>query len=167
MAVFDKLIPHADKAQLHTGEAYEIWTQTLARYDTLELAQYFENQIHDKDLKFIVKAGINNLIQKQIKTLENLADEYKVPLPTRPPKNPYLKSTTDQVRDEEIFRIILDGAQTAMDVHVKSIKIASSDKLRNIFRDFLNQELDSYETMFKYGKLKGWIKSPPDYIHNN
>lgn len=166
MQVFEKLIPHNDKNQIHTGEAYVIWSHVLTRYDTLELAQYFMNQIHDEDLKNFVNQGINNLVQKQINTLENLADEYKIPLPSRPPKNPYLKSSTDQIRDEEIFRIVFDGSQAAMDMHTKAIKICVNDKLRSTFRDFLNEELNTYEIMVNYGKSKGWIESPPNYVYN-
>lgn len=107
------------------------------------------------------------MILKQIGVLERLADEYKIPLPPRPPKNPYIYDSTEFMRDEHIYRIIFDGAQSAFDVHTKSIKLTSSDKLRKIFRDFFMQELDNYESLIKYGKFKGWVKNPPQYHANN
>ncbi|KUO76837.1 MAG: hypothetical protein APF77_21380 [Clostridia bacterium BRH_c25] len=165
MPILDKLIPHADKEQIHAGEAYSVWTQTMARYDTLGLTQYMENLIHDSDLKALVKFGTNNVIKPQIKRLEDFAEKYKIPLPPKPPKSVNTSNATDTAGDEAIFRIIFDGAQTALNVHVKEINIATNDFLRSMYRDFLKEDLDNYENMIKYGKFKGWVKNPPTYQH--
>jgi hypothetical protein len=163
MNIISKLIPHSDEKQIHVGEAYSIWSQAVARYDTLELAQYLGKFAHDKDLKVLINFGISNVIQPQIKKIEELAEKFNVPLTTRPPKSINISDVTDPARDEEIFRIIFDGAQSALLIHIKEINIAINDTLRSAYIDFLKNDLENYEGMVRYGKVKGWIKSPPIY----
>lgn len=166
MTILDKLIPNSNTDTIHVGEAYSLWSQAAARYDTLELAQHMENLIHDKDLKALVKFGISSIIQPQINRIEDFANKHKVSLPDRPPKNANAAKVTDALGDEEIFRIIFDGVQTALLLHIKEINLSTNDSLRNMYKDFLKIDLDNYESMIKYGKLKGWIKNPPKYELN-
>ena len=165
MNIISKLIPHIDEEQIHVGEAYSIWSQATARYDTLELVQYMEKLVHDNDLRVLINFGISKIIQPQIKKIEELADEYKVQLTPKPSSKVNIPSVTDPVRDEEIFRIIFDGIQAGLLIHIKEINLAINDSIRNTYVDFLKDDLDNYETMVKYGKAKGWVKSPPIYMH--
>lgn len=164
MNIISNLIPHKDEEQIHVGEAYSIWSQAIARYDTLELIQYMEKLVHDKDLKVLISFGISRVIQPQIKKLEELAEQYKVQLTPKPPQKVNIPNVTDPVRDEEIFRIIFDGIQAALLIHIKEINLAVNDMIRSTYADFLKSDLDNYEAMIKYGKAKGWVKSPPIYM---
>lgn len=163
MPILDKLIPHTDSENLHVGEAYVIWTQAMARYDTLELAQRMISQIHDNDLKILVKTGITNIVEPQISKLENYAQKYNIPLPPRPPKSVNAQYATDATRDESVFKIIFDGSQSALLVHIKAINMTTNDTLRKLFKGFLIDDLDNYDSLVKFGKFKGWIKNPPIY----
>jgi len=165
MNIISKLVPHKDEEQLHIGEVYSIWSQAVARYDTLELVQHMENLVHDKDLKALINFGISRVIEPQIKKLEELADKYKVQLTPKPPQKVNVPDVAGSMRDEEIFRIIFDGAQAAFLLHIKEINIAVNDSLRSAYVDFLKNDLDNYEFMIKYGKAKGWLKAPPIYMH--
>lgn len=164
MPIIDKIIPHKDNDMLHVGEIYEIWTQVTARYDTMELTQYMLDSIHDADFKTIVEAGLNSIIKPQIKKLEDVAKKYSIPLPSKPPVKVNLPDNSGAERDKAIFKLIFDGAQTALNVHVKAIEICTNDSLRSLFINFLEQELDDYNTLIKYGKFKSWIGSPPHYM---
>lgn len=164
MAIIDKIIPHKDNGMLHVGEIYAVWSQVTARYDTMELTQYILDSIHDADFKILVEAGLNNIIIPQIKKLESIAQKHSIPLPSKPPVKVDLPTETKAERDKALFKIIIDGAQTALKVHIKAVEICTNDSLRNLFMDFLKQELDDYNTLVKYGKFKSWISNPPIYM---
>jgi len=166
MNLLDKVFSQVEFGkEIHSGEAYILWTQLQARYDTLELAQYFFQQAKDSDFKALLDHGIKNVITPQIKTLEKLMNHYKIPVTERPPVDMNLRmKNTETTRDEHMFRIIFAGSQTALLVHVKGINICINDALRNTFMDFLSKELHMYDNLVKYGKLKGWVHVPPAYI---
>lgn len=166
MKLLDKMMAQEDiNAGLHTGEAYILWTQVHARYDTLELAEMFMNLASDSDLKTLIDNGISKLIKPQIKKLEETMTHYRLPLPPRPPMAMNYAGNIEQARDEWMFRIIFAGSQTALNVHIKAINICINDSLRNMFMNFLNQELHMYDNMVKYGKIKGWVYQAPRYTH--
>jgi len=167
MSLRDKIIKQEDiDSGIHSGEAYIIWNQIVTRYDTAELADFILNFAKDADFKLLVQKGINNIIRPQIDELEKAARHYRLPLPPRPPLNQNLPANTEAIRDEFLFKLIIDGSQTALDVHVKAIKLCVNDSLRNLFMNFLQQETAQFDSLFKYGKIKGWIENAPAYKNN-
>lgn len=60
----------------------------------------------------------------------------------------------EEARDESMFRAIFSGSQTALLVHIKAINMYINDSLRNMFENFLNDELKMYNGIIKYGKPK-------------
>ncbi len=166
MGLLSKVISKEDfDPTLHSGEAYILWEQLLTRYDTLELTLFIFNLASDTDFKALVARGVDNLIMPQIKRLETTMDHYRVPLPERPPKSINLSTGMDEARDVHLFRLILDGSQTALGVHIKAINVCTNDSLRNLFMNFLIDDLKMYDDLVKYGKLKGWVRNAPEYKH--
>jgi hypothetical protein len=41
-----------------------------------------------------------------------------------------------------------------------------NDRLRQLFRKMLMEEVDYFDNLIKYGKLKGWMHHAPLYISN-
>jgi hypothetical protein len=54
-----------------------------------------------------------------------------------------------------------------MNVHLRGIKLFLNDSLRNLFAEFLVDELKVHDNMIKYGKLKGWVMSTTVYGQQN
>lgn len=76
--LLDKIIAHEDKyAGIHAGEAYILWTQLQARYDTLELTELILNFAKDTDFKTFVERGITTHVRPQITKLEETLAYYK------------------------------------------------------------------------------------------
>lgn len=161
MDFLSKLILHNDTDQIHIGEAYAIWTQLVARYDSVEVVQDLINRSHDKDLILLLKKGLTDLVLTQISTLEKMMQKYKIQFPPRPPKKISSSSEREQSRDEIIYRIVFNTGQSALMFHVKAINICINDNLRSMFIDFLKDELEMYNSLVKYGKFKGWVKHAP------
>ena len=150
---------------IHSGEAYILWAQLVAHYDTFELIEFFMNMAKDKDFQILVSTAVTRVIKPQIDKLEATMNFYKLPLPTRPPGKVNLQNNVEAARDESMFSIISDLSQTALSLHIKAINMCVNDSIRNMFMGFLNDELKSYDNLVKYGKVKGWIRNPPSYYH--
>lgn len=110
-----------------------------------------------------MKTGIATILDQHITVLETLMDKYKLPLPTRPPKNVHTSVNSEVLRDELMFRLIFTGIQNFLDMHIKGIRNLKSDSLREIFMGFLEDEVRAYDDLVKYSKLKGWIQVPPQF----
>ncbi|MFZ5633623.1 MAG: DUF3231 family protein [Bacillota bacterium] len=165
MKLLEKVVAREGKG-IHAGESYILWSQLQARYDTLELAQFHASLASDEDFKLLVDRGIDGLIKPQIKKLEDTMNRYRIPLPTRPPRDINLPASAfEAARDESMFRIILSGSQTALLVHAKAINACTNDSLRNMFLNFFNDEAHMYDDLVKFGKIKGWVHMPPRYKH--
>lgn len=163
MNVLDKILGTQADSGLHAGEAYILWTQLQARYDTLELVQFHADLANDLDFRALVHRGIKDVIQPQIKKLEETMRHYQITVPPPPPVDMNLPSNIESARDVAMFRIILSGSQTALTVHIKAINICINDSLRNMFMGFLVDDLKMYDNLVKYGKIKGWVHEPPAY----
>lgn len=149
---------------VHAGEAYILWTQLQAWYDVLELSEVFINYTNDADLKFILKNGTVDIIKTSINKLEDFMDKYKVDFPERPPRDFKTPTDTETMRDEMIYRVLFDISQSALMFHAKAINICTNDTLRSLFMNFMTDQMDTYDNLIKYGKLKGWVHAAPAYI---
>ncbi|HBC91604.1 MAG TPA: hypothetical protein DCZ10_01510, partial [Pelotomaculum sp.] len=66
------------------------------------------------------------------------------------------------ITDELIFRHLWIGMQYFIGQDVQhATRGITNDTLRDMFTDFVNDELKSFGNITKYGKLKGWFESPP------
>jgi hypothetical protein len=167
LGLLDKIIKQEDiDSGIHSGESYIIWTQIVARYDTLELVDVILNFSNDLDFKLLVKRGIDKVIKPQLNQLIEKAKYYRLPLPPRPPESQNLSSNMETFRDEFLYKLLMDGSQTGLDVHLKAIKICINDALRDMFMEFILQEMKLYDELIKYGKVKGWLENAPIYKNN-
>lgn len=147
-----KVIFNKKAEDIHSGEAYIIWAQLVAHYDTLELIEFFMSAAKDSDLKLLVENGVSKVIKPQIDKLEATMNSYKLPLPSRPPGKVNLQNNVEAARDESMFSIISDLSQTALNLHIKAINMCVNDSIRNMFMGFLNDELKTYDNLVWKGK---------------
>lgn len=147
---------------LDTGETFLLWDQLVSRYDIIELTQVFQNFAHDPDFKYILKKGLEENLEKQVNELEKEMNTFKIPLPNRPPKSVHVAANSGIMDDEMMFRQVFSGVQNFLENHVRTIRsIITNDPLRHMFVRFTKEELDLYENLCKFGKLKGWLQIPP------
>jgi hypothetical protein len=154
-------LPKGTKEKLDTSEAFQLWDHLIARYDAVEITQVYQNQAHDKDFKFLLGRGLKDILEKQINILEKEMDHFGLPLPARPPKS--VKTVnTELLEDELIFRELFSSIQDMLSLHVAGIKqTTTNDRLRGIIRNFLDEELNTFNNFAKYGKAKGWTRPVP------
>lgn len=162
--IFNFHIGKADKAEspvLSAGEAYTLWNNLITRYDNIEKTQFYQNFIHDPDFKYFVCKGLETL-EKQANELDKLMDMYKLPLPNRPPKSIFVKVNSELLNDRYMFRDLIAGVEDLMTILTHTVRTyANNDILRGLAIKSLHKELETYDDMCKFGKLKGWLVPPP------
>ncbi|GAB6137699.1 DUF3231 family protein [Halanaerobaculum tunisiense] len=151
------------KEELSSAEAGHLWELLNLRYDQLQLTRIFLDFVHDQDLKIILQRGTSKL-QKQIKKLEEKASEFELPLPEKPPASQQAKIDSEMMEDKFIYRIILKGSQDAIDTHIRAVvETIRNDNIRDLFFQLYNEEVELYDDIIRYGKIKGWSYISPKY----
>ncbi|MCL6639454.1 MAG: DUF3231 family protein [Firmicutes bacterium] len=145
-----------------SGEAFLLWDHLILRYDIIEMTQIYQNFTHDPEFAALIKGGLAETLERQVDLLEKEMNTFQLPLPPRPPKSVRAGTNTTMLDDRFIFRQIFLGIQSFLDSHVRTIRsIITNDPLRRMFIRFAKEELDIFDNLCKYGKLKGWLEVPP------
>ena len=152
-----------DTENISSREAFNIWDILRARYNSVESLYFFNNFVHDREFSYL----INNLIkdyQKQVDKLEKLAKKYKLKVPASPTKEMTFSVQLDQVTDKFVFRkVFSDLVFELSSLNQGVISTAFNDELRDHFVKFTFAHLNNFQTLYKYGKVKGWTEIPPAY----
>ena len=157
-------LPKGTEEQVDSGEAFHFFDHLTARYDAVNMTQIFHNQTHDLDFKYILKEGLQDTLEQQINRLEEEMNYFGLPLPTRPAKSVKTVKTSEQIEDELIFRDVFTGISNILNLHANGFKQnVTNDRIRGVYIDFLKEELELYNNLLKYGKLKGWTRPIPMY----
>ena len=159
-----KQVPPETKDSLDSGEAYLLWDHLAARYDTIEKTQKYQNFAHDVEFKALLVLGLQTVLEKQANILEKECGKFAIILPSRPPKTIKTNEGMELYDDELIFRDIFTGMQFIMELHSTALKQSTTnDRLRSMFRKFLDQEIKTLNNWINYGKTKGWLRPIPMY----
>lgn len=151
------------KEELAASEGAHLFDLLTLRYDQQQLTSLFLGFIHDEDLKQIVKRGKSTL-EDQIKVLENKSQEYEVPLPESSPAHQNINIDPEAINDKFISRTISNGIKDAISLHIRSIiETIRNDDLRSFFHKLYQEEVDIFNKLIKYQKLKGWSDITPKY----
>lgn len=152
-----------EKEDLSTSEAGHLWELLNLRYDQLQLTRIFLGFVHDEDLEIILQRGASKL-KNQIGTLEEKAANFEMPLPEKPPASEQATIDPEIMEDKFVYRIILKGAQDAIDTHIRAVvETVRNDNIRDLFFQLYNKEVELYNDFIRYGKMKGWAYIAPRY----
>ncbi|MTI84820.1 MAG: hypothetical protein FH756_13165 [Firmicutes bacterium] len=89
-----------------------LWDFTAARYKCIEETQIYHNFAHDKDLREIIKYGLEKVLETQINNLEQQLNQFSVPLPERPPKSfKNQEKNSIYFSDRFLFKQIFEGVK--------------------------------------------------------
>ncbi len=154
--------PH-QKELLSTSEAFHIWYHINLRYEQVELLGIFANFAHDVEFRAILQHGAY-IFEKQVKAIEQLALIHNVMLPNQPSLMAMSPIDPETIRDQFMYRILLNWELNALDAHVRAIiETIRNDPLRKQWSEILETELGYYDNFLKYGKMKGWTRVIPIY----
>jgi hypothetical protein len=104
------------------------------------------------------------VLNEQTRALEEEAIKFEIALPERPPSHVSVPIDPESMQDFFMFNIIFKGIQDVIDLHIRGIiEAIRNDNFRKLLLGFWEDEIEMYERTLKYGKIKGWVKTPPIY----
>lgn len=151
------------KEEIDIQEAFNIWNALRARYHSVETIQLLKNFIHDKDFT-VVLGGFLDQWTKSAEKYEELIEQFKIKSPTKPPRDFAITVKINHIADDLVYRRIYNDLTSQMYFLATAYRSSvTNDHVRKIIRADLESHLKNFDTLYKYGKLKGWMDDPPAY----
>jgi hypothetical protein len=158
--IIDKVI---GPEEIDIETAFNLWNLLVARYESLESAQMFKNFVHDKDFILILEIYIKNY-KDQINVLEQETEKFKVKLPTRPAAEFKTSVKINEFTDKFIYKRMFSDMMNEMFSLARTVRTTlTNDRLRKLFVKYLFSHLSDFNSLYEYGKLKGWEEVTPAY----
>jgi hypothetical protein len=144
-------------------EAFNIYSLLRARYVSTQTVQLFKNFVHDVDWEIILNKFQKNF-ERQIKKLEELGEDFRIIMPNRPPLDVKFATRINDITDEYIYKKIYHDLIAELMTLMHAVRSTSTnDNLRNILIQDLIIHFEDFDTLYKFGKLKGWEETYPVY----
>ncbi|MFY9394080.1 MAG: DUF3231 family protein [Halanaerobiales bacterium] len=151
------------KEIIAANEIWELWDHLYYRYLHIQLTKIYNSYVSDPEFSLILTTGIT-ILEKQSKELEKLLINYGVNLPDKHPKNIPTPESKENFNDRFIFNIILDSMMNANTTHGFALmELVINEKLMDLFKELLFNEIYFIDKLIRYGKVKGWIAKVPVY----
>lgn len=148
---------------LDIQEAYNIYSLLRARYVSTQTIQLFKNFVHDIDWEIILEK-FQKHFEKQINNLEELGEEFRIIMPNRPPVDVKFATRVNDITDDYIYKKIYHDLIAELMSLIHAVRSTSTnDNLRNIIIQDLIIHFEDFDTLYKFGKLKGWEETYPVY----
>jgi len=97
-------------------EASYLWDFLAGRYKCLEETKIYLSLSKDPDFKSLLHTGIELILERQAKTIEDEMIKYKIPLPNPSARSfIYLENIGIELPDEFMFQQIFEGFQSYID----------------------------------------------------
>ena len=123
----------------------------------------FKNFVHDADWEIILD-GFKKHFDKQIDILEKLGERFRIIMPSRPPLDVKFATRINDITDEYIYKKIYHDLIAELMSLIHAVRSTSTnDNLRNIIIKDLIIHFEDFDTLYKFGKLKGWEETYPVY----
>jgi hypothetical protein len=149
--------------QIDIQEAYNIWNWLRIRYNSMETFQFFQNFVHDRDFSLLLDRLLKD-VKKHMDTMEKEGENFKLPVPERPPLDLKFSASINQVTDKFIYRKIFADMMAELFTISRAVRSSTTnDRLRKIFIDDMLTHVKNFEVLYKFSKLKGWEQIPPSY----
>ncbi len=149
--------------QIDIQEAYNIWNWLRIRYNSMETFQFYQNLLHDRDFSLLMDSLLADT-KKHMKTMEQEAEKFKIPVPDRPPLEIKFPGSINQVTDRFIYKKIFADMMAELFTISRAVRSSTTnDRLRKIFTEDMLTHIDNFELLYKYSKVKAWEDVPPAY----
>lgn len=151
------------KERIDIQEAHNIYSLLRARYVSIQTVQLFKNFVHDLDWTIILE-GFEKHFEKQIDVLEELSEKFHINMPSKPPLDVKFATNINAITDDYIYKKIHHDLIAEMVSLVHAVRSSSTnDNLRDIIIQDLKIHFEDFDTLYKFGKLKGWEETYPVY----
>lgn len=161
ISIFKKSSANVEQIDVQT--VFNLWNTLRARYNSIEAVQMFKNFVHDRDLGIVLEMLLKDF-QTQTEQLEKEAKKFRIKVPSRPASDIKTSTRIDEITDKFIYKRTYADMIAEMSSLNSAVRTTlTNDRLRNLFKKFLLSHVEDFETLYKYGKLKGWEEVAPAY----
>lgn len=150
------------QSQITVSEVWHLWQTVVQKYDIIELTQILDNYADDADLRLVLSRGRSELTKEKELT-ESELKKYGITVPKGSPAFAKTSVDVEPITDEFIFRRVFYGIQAVLPVRMQAFIDSTTPELREIFRAHMNKEIELYDMLVEYGKLKGYLDVPPSF----
>lgn len=164
VSIMRKILDREDSLDIQ--EAFNIYNLLRARYVSTQTVQFFKNFVHDVDWEILLDK-FQSHFEKQITTLEQLGQKFRIILPIRPPLDICFSTRINDIADDYIYKKIYHDLVAQLMSLSNGVRSSSTnDDLRTIIKQDLKTHFDDFDALYKFGKLKGWEETYPVYKAN-
>ena len=144
-------------------EAFNIYNLLRARYVSTQTVQLFKNFVHDVEWEIILNKFQRNF-ENQINNLEKLGEKFRIIMPNRPPVDVKFVTRINDMTDDYIYKKIYHDLVAQLMSLTHAVRSSSTnDNLRTSIIQDLIVHFEDFDTLYKFGKLKGWEETYPNY----
>ncbi|HEY8910620.1 MAG TPA: DUF3231 family protein [Desulfosporosinus sp.] len=161
ISIFKKI--KGEQESIDIQEAFNIYSLLRARYVSTQTVQLFKNFVHDVGWELILDGFMKNF-DRQIAILEGLGERFHIAMPGRPPLDTKFATSINDITDDYIYKKIYHDLIAQLMSLIHAVRSSSTnDNLRNIIIKDLTTHFVDFDTLYKFGKLKGWEETYPVY----
>ena len=168
MSFFKELLGVEDKLEkphtrISSQEAHQLWNLSQIHHIFLNNIKLNLNFVHDEDFKYVLKEYCE-YFQTEVEKIEAIMQKYALKSAKPSPTNINRPERVEIIQDENIANLLYIFLKANISVQIKTINDAIfSDKLRQIFIEFIKEAVNKLDQYIEYLKSKNWIEAPPLY----
>ena len=156
----------AVKNSLTIGEVYWLWFELDYRQTSIIELESFLANTNDEELKKELNYGLSKVAIPQLVKIENTLKKEGFTVPSRPvnrtqqqPKGVVGKIS---MSDNEVINLTISATQIALSNHIRAYASAFREDIHNIFKNFIEAEIETVEKMMKLAISRNMLLPPPN-----
>ncbi len=150
---------------LNYGEVFHVWSHLLKAKGCRVKYQLLSNHTEDKELKRFIQDITQNIIEPEIKSMDNLLRENGAELPPAPADKPKCEPNTipsgARFTDAEIASCISNDIKMSLADTSLIIGLSTREDVAQLFAQHHMQLVQYGGKILKLMKDKGWLVLPP------
>ncbi len=151
------------------GDAYWLWAEMeFFRSSSIILLESYLSNTNDQELKKLLEHGLYNIAYPQLKQVEDALKDAGFTVPSRPVLRMHQRppEIIGQIvlTDDEVANVVITASQYLLNQHIRAYSATFSDEYRAIFKGFIMEEIDNIKKLFKLGRNRNLLASPPQVI---
>jgi hypothetical protein len=170
MGITEIITGHSQE-KMHWGDGlglYDIGRNKIIGLATLAI---FYQQANDKELKNLIKYGVEKLVIPHIEKIQKTLKEEGLEYPNEPAIKeklnldvPNLKPNT-LIGDDEISISLRELTRLTLTLETEALRNATRKDVRELLINIFEDDDDAYTEIIKLQKAKNWSDMPPYLIH--
>lgn len=161
---------NADTNNLNIGDILSLWDIARNKIIGLSTLSIYYRQARDKDLKDLLKNGIDLLLPKHVNRIQKILKSKGYDFPEEQnwekkidDDSPFVMSSA-LIDDEEIAMSIREIIRLTLSLEAEAVRKTTDPDIINLSVAMLDDDNRSYTAILAMQKKKGWKDYPPNLL---